>query len=64
MKRAAPPGSQDDGRMPKLLDLLVGVRQMAREAKQYQIGDHIRDELTQLGITLEDRKDGTQWRIE
>ena len=64
VKREAAPGSQDDGKTPKLLDLLVGVRQMAREAKQYQIGDHIRDELAALGITLEDRKDGTQWRIE
>jgi cysteinyl-tRNA synthetase len=37
---------------------------MAREAKQYAIGDRIRDQLAEIGITLEDRKDGTQWRIE
>lgn len=54
----------DDSKTPKLVDLLVEVRRMAREAKQYGIGDHIRDELLKLGVTLEDRKDGTQWRIE
>jgi len=64
MEPAAPQGSRDDDRMPKLLDLLVAVRQMAREAKQYAIGDRIRDQLAEIGITLEDRKDGTQWRIE
>ncbi|MCG8404469.1 MAG: cysteine--tRNA ligase [Phycisphaerales bacterium] len=54
----------DDSRSPKLVDLLVQVRKMAREAKQYAIGDHIRDELSKLGVTLEDRKDGTEWRID
>ena len=49
---------------PKLLDLLVEVRKMAREAKQYQLSDRIRDDLSQLGVTLEDRKDATAWRIE
>jgi len=62
--RPTTPGLAEDGKTPKLLDLLVAVRQMAREARQYQIGDHIRDELAKLGVTLEDRKDGTQWRIE
>lgn len=53
-----------DGLAPKLIDLLVEVRRMSREAKQYGIGDHIRAELTKLGVTLEDRKDATLWRIE
>ncbi|MBK8267130.1 MAG: cysteine--tRNA ligase [Planctomycetes bacterium] len=54
----------EDGLTPKLMELLIDVRKLSREAKQYQIGDHIRAELTKLGVTLEDRKDGTQWRIE
>ncbi len=37
---------------------------MAREARQYQLSDRIRDDLSQLGVTLEDRKDATAWRIE
>ncbi|MFQ5429304.1 MAG: cysteine--tRNA ligase [Phycisphaerae bacterium] len=63
-QRPAATGLGDDGLAPKLIDLLVSVRRMARDAKQYAIGDHIRDELAKLGVTLEDRKDGTQWRKE
>ncbi|HWL95647.1 MAG TPA: cysteine--tRNA ligase [Phycisphaerae bacterium] len=54
----------DDGLTPRLMELLIDVRRMARESRQYAIGDHIRDELAKMNVTLEDRKDGTQWRIE
>jgi cysteinyl-tRNA synthetase len=60
----AAPALDGDSKTAELLDLLVEVRRMAREAKQYQLGDHVRDELAKIGITLEDRKDGTQWRME
>ena len=53
-----------DGKTPQLLDLLVAVRKMARDVKQYELSDHIRDRLADLGVVLEDRKDGTAWRIE
>ena len=60
-----PPKQRDhDGRTPELLDLFVEVRKMAREAKQFQLADHIRDRLAENGVVLEDRKDGTGWRIE
>ncbi|MFH1418141.1 MAG: cysteine--tRNA ligase [Planctomycetota bacterium] len=57
-------GYADDEKTAEILDLLVDVRTMARKAKQFEIGDHIRNKLAALGITLEDRPDGTQWRIE
>jgi cysteinyl-tRNA synthetase len=41
---------------------LIEVRQLAREAKQFQIADRVRDRLTELGFVLEDRQDGTGWR--
>ncbi len=62
--KPAGPKAGGDGKTPALVDLLVEVRKQVREAKQYAIGDHIRDELTKLGITLEDSKDGTRWRME
>ncbi len=62
--RPAEPALEGDSKTAELLDLLVEIRRMAREAKQFAIGDHIRDELATIGITLEDRKDGTQWRKE
>ncbi len=48
----------------KLLDLLVELRKSARAKKDFATADQIRQGLTALGVTLEDRKDGTYWRIE
>jgi cysteinyl-tRNA synthetase len=48
----------------KLLDLLVQLRNSARKKKDFATADEIRNGLAALHITLEDRKDGTHWRIE
>jgi len=46
-----------------LVDLLVDVRRKARDAGQYAIADQVRSRLAELGIVLEDRPDGTSWRL-
>jgi cysteinyl-tRNA synthetase len=57
-------GGSSDGVVPKLMDLLLELRKEAREKKDFATGDKIRNALTQVGITLEDRKGGaTEWRI-
>ncbi|MEZ4716547.1 MAG: hypothetical protein R2851_10735 [Caldilineaceae bacterium] len=43
------------------IDLLVSVRNDLRAAKQWALADKIRDQLGELGITLEDSRDGTTW---
>ncbi len=48
----------------KLMTVLIDARAMAKKAKQFEIADHIRDELKAAGVTLEDRPDGTLWRME
>jgi cysteinyl-tRNA synthetase len=40
------------------------LRSMARETKNYELADAIRDRLANLGITFEDRNDQTLWRRE
>jgi cysteinyl-tRNA synthetase len=45
-----------------LIDLLVELRNDLRAAKQFELGDKVRDRLAELGITLEDVADGTRWR--
>ena len=50
------------GRETELIELLLEVRQKAREAGQYQLADEVRSRLAALGIVLEDRPDGTTWR--
>ena len=47
-----------------LLDLLVTLRASLRQEKNFKLGDVIRQRLTELGVTLEDRPDGTSWRVD
>jgi len=51
-----------DELVEQLMQILIAARSAAREAKQFGIGDMIRDELSKAGVTLEDRTDGTLWR--
>jgi len=46
-----------------LLDILIHIRQEARAKKDWPTADIIRDKLTNLGIVLEDRPDGTIWKL-
>jgi len=50
------------GEEPALIDLLVEVRSQARRSGQYDLADYIRDQLSRLGIVLEDTPQGTEWR--
>ncbi len=43
------------------VQLLIDVRTDLRAARQFQLADSIRDRLTELGITLKDSPDGTEW---
>ncbi len=43
------------------LDRLIEKRNMARKEKDWQLADHIRDELFEKGITLKDTPQGTVW---
>ncbi len=45
-----------------LMQLLIDLRSEARKAKNFALGDQIRKRLTDLGVTLEDRAGGTNWR--
>jgi cysteinyl-tRNA synthetase len=49
------------GDIAPFIELMIEVRQDLREAEQWGLADRIRDGLAELGITLEDRKDGTIW---
>ncbi len=53
-----------DALTPQLLDVLIGVRNAARERRDWKTSDQIRDQLKTLGVVLEDTTDGTKWKIE
>jgi cysteinyl-tRNA synthetase len=44
------------------IDLLVQVRGELRLQKLWALSDVVRDRLIELGVVLEDGKDGTTWR--
>jgi len=46
----------------KFINLLLEVRAEARKQKQWPLSDLIRDRLKELGVIVEDSKDGATWR--
>ncbi|MFB6345537.1 MAG: cysteine--tRNA ligase [bacterium] len=50
-----------DGDTEALMDLLVSLRDRAREQENYEMSDEIRDRLQDLGYKLEDSPRGTRW---
>ena len=47
--------------LDSVVHLLIDLRKEARERKDYATGDAIRDRLTELGVALLDKKEGTSW---
>jgi cysteinyl-tRNA synthetase len=41
--------------------VILNLRQDAKSRKEWGVSDKIREELTKLGITIKDRKDGVDW---
>lgn len=54
--------SDSSGLVEPLMRLLIDLRQESRATKNFAMADTIRKRLTEMGITLEDRADGTIWR--
>ncbi len=46
------------------IDLLIDVRTEMRGIKQWALADKIRDQLNELGVVLEDSREGTIWRFD
>jgi cysteinyl-tRNA synthetase len=53
---------EDEGTLDGVVKLLIQLRQEARARKDYATGDNIRNQLTALGISLEDSPKGTHWK--
>ena len=46
------------------IELLLEVRSALRKQKQWQLADHIRDRLAELGVQVEDTREGSIWHWE
>ncbi len=60
-EKAASDASAD--REAGLIRLLIELRTEARQHKDFALADSIRERARQLGVVLEDSKDGTSWKI-
>ena len=59
--RAQAGGEADEGLVGKLMDLVIEIRANASKSKDFATADLVRNRLTEAGIVLEDRADGTGW---
>lgn len=51
----------DADSLEAVIQMLIKLRQTARENKDFAAGDAVRDRLAAIGVTLEDRAGGTDW---
>jgi len=60
---AARKAAGDNALVGKLMDLLIEIRAEARKKKDFATADRIRGAAAEMGITLEDRPGGTDWKL-
>lgn len=60
-KAAAPSEEASDSKEEALVELFINMRQEARKAKNYALADQLRNELTGIGIVLQDTPQGVKW---
>jgi cysteinyl-tRNA synthetase len=53
---------EKSGQATPFIQLLIDLRRELRQQKLWALSDHIRASLAELGVLLEDSKDGTTWR--
>ena len=59
---AAAPAEAGDNKEAELIEMVVALRQEARAAKNYAQADALRNQLTAMGIILEDTPQGVKWK--
>jgi len=57
-------GKEDEKLTTNLINLIVDLRQEAKNRKEWEVSDKIRLMLRDLGIVIKDRKDGADWERE
>ncbi len=55
--------SSSDSKMDDVMDLLLDLRTDAKKNKDFATSDKIRDNLKEIGITVKDTREGSDWEI-
>ncbi len=48
----------------ELIDLLLDIRTKFRNRKDWEMADYIRARLEEMGVKIEDRREGVRWKVE
>ncbi|WP_417264792.1 cysteine--tRNA ligase [Brumimicrobium sp.] len=56
--------NSDNGSLDTVMELVLQMRQQARENKDWTTADAIRDKLNEANIVVKDEKDGATWKIQ
>ena len=60
-KAAVAPTEAGDNKEAALVEMLIQMRQDARASKNYALADQLRNQLTAIGIVLQDTPQGVKW---
>ncbi len=60
-KAAVAPAEAGDNKEAALVEMLIQMRQDARASKNYALADQLRNQLTAIGIVLQDTPQGVKW---
>ena len=52
-----------DNLLDNVIDMLLNLRLEAKANKDFAASDKIRDQLTKLGVSIKDKKDGFEWEV-
>ncbi len=52
-----------DNKIDELMKMIISIREKAREDKNYELSDEIRERLKNAGIQIEDDAEGARWKI-
>ena len=52
-----------DSEFKSQIEELITERKVARDAKDWELSDSIRDKLTSLGVEIQDTSSGTTWKL-
>ena len=55
--------SSEEKTVEGLMDMILEVRREAKARKDFTTSDSIRDRLKELGVTIKDTKEGTEWSM-
>jgi len=55
--------NNDNNKLDEVINLMLNMRQEAKQEKNWALADRIRDELTKRGFIIKDTKDGFEWEI-